>query len=691
MNEPLKVTLEDDGARGLVRLSRRGLKSLGLSPGDVVAVEGPRRSYGRVVPGLVAAGKVDLDAAIAQNVKAAAEDNVTLTAADLQAAETLVMRVSGPRPTDADAVRDAVFEMALTQGDRIPFGREGQLEVVAITPEAGGIVRDTTALSVQALSDSAPIYEGVGGLSEEIARVHDMIATPLLRPELYNRLGIAPPRGVLFSGPPGSGKTLLARAVARQTKAAFFHINGPEIVTKHYGESEAALRKVFAAAEKESPAIIFIDEIDAIAPARAQLSDDKQVERRVVAQLLTLMDGMSERGRIVLMAATNLPDALDPALRRPGRFDREVLFRPPSVEQRSDILSVHLNAAALDDDVDLDGLADKTHGYVGADLAALTREAAMAALARTVKAAGGEELVRAEDLKITSADLDHGFRMTAPSILRGTGSGGSPVGWDDIGGLDQAKSTLLDAVSGPLTHPDAYAAFGVEPPSGLLLCGPPGTGKTLIARALATETGMNFIPVRPPRLLSQYFGAAERALAELFNTARLSQPSLLFFDELDAIAPRRLGKDPVLDRIVAQFLMELDGVEENSGLVVLAATNRPNAIDPALTRPGRFDVVVDFPMPGRDARLAILEVHLAQRPLSADVDLPTLADQTDGLNGADLAAVAEDAARRALKRRLSDTDTPSMIENDDLTRGIAEIRRGQKTKSGNFLDPGGYP
>lgn len=689
MSNALRVTLEKDGARGLVRLSRRMLQKLSLRPGDLVAVDGKRRAYGRAVPGYVAADTVQLDAALARNAKVSDADKVTLAEAGLAPLNTLVVKVDGPTPIAHADIKDALFDMAIGQGDwyrlHLPKGRSVEIEVSALSPEPAGVLRETTALSIEAPPDPSLGYEGVGGLADQIALVHDMIAAPLLRPDLYEHLGISAPRGVLFCGPPGSGKTLLARAVASKTSAAFFHVNGPEIVTKHYGDSEAALRKTFAAAAKAEPAIIFIDEIDAIAPARADLSSEKQVERRIVAQLLTLMDGLSDRGRLVVMAATNLPDSIDPALRRPGRFDREISFRPPTAAGRAEILEVHLKNAPLDEAVDLPAIAAQTHGYVGADLAALAREAAVAALNRAVAQAGGEQNVQLHDLSIKQIDLAHGLGVTAPSLMRSAAMDAQPVGWADIGGLQGAKQALEDAVLGPMQNRAAYDAFKVKPPRGVLLCGPPGSGKTLMARALAHETGMNFFPIRPPRLLSQYFGAAERAVADVFATARLSAPSLLFFDEFDAIVPRRAGKDPVLDRIVAQFLMELDGMAANDDLVVLAATNRPDAIDTALTRPGRFDLVVDFPMPDATARQMILAVHLADRPVAAGCDIAAIAAQTDGLSGADLATLTMDAARLALMRKIKDSGAVGAIERPDFDAALARLRASEHLRSTNFL------
>ncbi len=687
-----RVTLSEGRSRGLVRMARTDLDTLGLRSGDTARLEAGRRTHVRVVAGRTPAGCLVLDPTVAENAGAGDGAEVRVFPAPLPQLRGLLLRVDDGHPPSPADLSEALYDMSLTEGDRLalimPGGRTAQATVESTQPEGGGLFGDATVVTVEAGPSSSPSLEGVGGLSEQIARVEEMISTPLLRPDLYDRLGISPPRGVLFCGPPGSGKTLLARAVARRTQAAFFHLDAPEIVSKHYGDSEEALRRVFDAAVKRAPSIVFIDEIDAIAPRRDALSGEKQVERRIVAQLLTLLDGLEDRGRVVVMAATNLPDSLDPALRRPGRFDREIVFRPPSETQRREILGVHFARAPLAADVDLDAVAAATHGYVGADLAALAREAAVAALARSVAAAGGEDRVRAEDLAITRADLAHGLDATAPSALRGASADTMPVSWEDVGGAESARESLRRAVIWPLRHRGALDALGVRPARGVLLAGPPGSGKTLAARALATESGMNFIHVRPPRLLSQFLGEAERAVASLFATARATEPALVFFDEFDAIAPRRTGRDPTLDRIVAQLLTEFDALTGHPGVVVLAATNRPAAIDPALTRPGRFDTVVRFGLPDATARRAILDVHLRGRALRPGVDLDALAGLTAGFTGADLATLADDAAREALARMVAQgRETADGLGPEDIAAALARLLAGREVRHGDFMEP----
>ena len=710
-------------SRALFRVERSVLAETGLRPGDTVAVTLPGpgmvpsgerdgeqetgpdqaraerepaasplesagqkpRALGRIVAGPVKKGAIELDARALGITGARSEDMVALEAANLSDLQSVILDTAGTANAAPRDLAEHLFDMPLAEGDDLTLvlaqGHDVGVKVISAEPGGAGVFTDKTAITIAGRPAAQPGFEGIGGLEAQIRKVEEMVVAPMRRPDLFERLGLSPPRGILFTGPPGTGKTLLARTVAARSAAKFFVINGPEIVSKHYGDSEAALRQVFEAAEKSSPAIVFIDELDAIAPKREALSGEKQLERRVVAQLLTLLDGLEDRGRVVVMAATNLPGAIDPALRRPGRFDREVGFAAPNRIERQEILAVHLARAPLDRETDLDAIAEAATGYVGADLAALAREAGLAAIAREVAVSGGADAVQPAELTIRQVDLEEGLRATRPSMLRDAAVEIPATGWEDVGGLETMRHQLEEAVLSPIRHAEASRSLGLAPARGILLAGPPGGGKTLLARALANEGGLNFIPVRATRILSEFFGGAERAVADIFEKARHAAPTLLFFDELDALAPQRNAGEPVINRIVAQLLVEMDGFQQSDRIVVLAATNRPGALDPALLRPGRFDLVIDVPMPGPEAREAILAVHLRDRRLSPGLRPDAVARRAVGLSGAAIAALAASAARRAFQRSIGVAGAPPEITQDDLETVLEDLL-ARETRTG---------
>jgi len=552
---------------------------------------------------------------------------------------------------------DVFGEMATPLG----FG-EVRFMVTNTSPSGIVLVTDLTdvtllpeAVEVKELKVPAVTYEDIGGLKDELQRVREMIELPLKHPELFDRLGIEPPKGVLLHGPPGTGKTLIAKAVANESDAYFIPIAGPEIMSKFYGESEARLREVFQDAEKNAPAIVFIDELDAIAPKREEVTGE--VERRVVAQLLSLMDGLKSRGKVVVIGATNRPQALDPALRRPGRFDREIVIGVPDRDGRKEVLQIHTRGMPLAKDVDLDGLANVTHGFVGADLEAICKEAAMSALRKILPEIKLEEKIIPpevlEKLQVTKEDFDDALKMVEPSAMREVLIEVPNVRWNEVGGLDDVKQELREAVEWPLKHPDSFKRMGIEPPRGILLYGPPGTGKTLLARAVATESEANFIAIKGPEMLSKWVGESERAVRETFRKARMAAPAIIFFDEVDAVVPRRgsgIGDSHVTERVISQLLTELDGLEKLENIVVIAATNRPDLIDSALLRPGRFDRLLLVPAPDKKARLEIFKIHTEDMPLAKDIDLEALAAETAGYAGSDIAALCREAAMLVLRK-----------------------------------------
>ncbi|MBI5390905.1 CDC48 family AAA ATPase [Candidatus Woesearchaeota archaeon] len=709
----LKVAeaIQDDVNRGVVRMDSSYMFIIGVRPGDIVELEGERKTVSvvdRAYPGDIGLNVVRMDGLMRRNAKTGLGETVFVRKAQVKEAKKVIVapakkdiQIRAPphlfkqglmhrplvkgdlvslmaRPTRRD-LSTPIFEDLFES--MIGFGLGDLRFIVAFTePKQPVVVTENTevvfnpeAVEVVEEKQLEVTYEDIGGLREEISKVREMVELPLKHPEIFERLGIEPPKGVLLRGPPGTGKTLLAKAVANETNSNFFLINGPEIMSKYYGQSEANLKKKFEEAEKNAPSIIFIDEIDAIAPKREEVHGE--VERRVVAQMLTLMDGLKSRGRVVVIAASNIPDSLDPALRRPGRFDREIEIGVPDKDGRLDVLKIHTRLMPLAKNVNLKKLADITYGFVGADLSALTKEAAMIVLRRVMpdlKLKEDEPISKEllEKLRVTQKDFLEALKVVRPSAMREVLVDIPNVKWSDIGGSEMLKQELKEAVEWPLQNPDAFKRLGVRPPRGILLYGAPGTGKTLLAKAVANESGSNFILVKGPELISKWVGDSEKAIRNIFKKARQSSPTIIFFDEIDSIAARRgmHGDNQTTERVVNQLLTEMDGLEDMQDVVIIAATNRPDILDPALLRPGRFDRIILTSVPDELARKEIFHVHLSKMPV-VDEDkkgkkkkddgatsddskteiLDWLARQTDGYVGADIEAVCREAAMFALR------------------------------------------
>jgi len=666
------------------------MMKLGITAGDVIEIEGKKKTSAIAWPAYAEDQGLDLiriDGITRRNANVSLNEYVKVRKARVKEATSVTLAPSNMRLDRIDEgfenfVKSRLMERTFVEGDTTMvsvLGRPMPFTVVKTRPS--GIVRVTHRTRLKILSEPVlkarvprTTYEDIGGLHEEIQRIREMVELPLRHPELFQRLGIDPPKGVLLHGPPGCGKTLLARAVANESDAHFIAINGPEIMSKFYGQSEARLREIFAEAEKEAPSIIFIDEIDAIAPKREEVTGE--VERRVVAQLLALMDGLEGRGNVIVIGATNRVNALDPALRRPGRFDREIEIGVPDKQGRYEILQIHTRGMPLAKDVDLRKLAEITHGYTGADLAALCREAAMKALRRYLPEINLEEEVIPvevlEKMEVTMEDFMNAYREITPTAIREVYIEVPTVRWEDIGGLEEVKKRLQEAVEWPLKNPDAFKRMGIKPPKGILLYGPPGCGKTLLAKAVATESEANFISIRGPEIFSKWVGESERAIREVFRKARMASPSVVFFDEIDALIPRRgmgYADSGVTERVISQLLTEIDGIAALEDVVIIAATNRPDILDPAILRPGRIDRMIYVPPPDEEARLKIFEIHTRNMPLAKDVDLKQLAKMTAGYSGADIEGVCREAAMNALRRDFNAKEV-SWVDFEEALRTI---------------------
>ena len=673
-----------DVGRGIARIDYDVMDSLGMSTGDVVEVRGKRRTVAKCLPLYPSdegKGIIRVDGLVRNNAGIAIGDTVIVKKIKAVPAEKVIVApLEAIPPIDERYLADALESVPLIKGDNVMvpyFGGRLTFQIAGITPvvtsENAALVTPKTVFSITEIGAETMrgvpqvSYEDIGGLKEEIQKVREMIELPLRHPEIFEKLGIAAPTGVLLHGPPGTGKTLLAKAVANESNAHFISISGPEIMSKFYGESEARLREIFKEAREKAPTIMFVDEIDSIAPKREEVTGE--VERRVVSQLLSLMDGLETRGRVIVIAATNRPNALDTALRRPGRFDREIEIRVPDKYGRLEILQVHSRNMPLDPGVDQTRISAVTHGFVGADLEYLCKEAAMKCLRRMlpeINLENGKVPPETLDkLVIMRGDFEEAIKDVMPSAMREVFLESPDVSWSDIGGLDDVKRELQEAVEWPLKYPDLYSKIGHTVPKGILLHGASGTGKTLLAKAVATESEANFISVKGPELLSKWVGESERGVREVFRRARQASPCVIFFDEIDAIAPTRGRMEGsggaasgTSDRIVSQILTEMDGISELHGVVVLAATNRPDMVDLALMRPGRFDRIIVVPNPDSQTRKKIIKIHSEGKPMGPDIDLQRIADMTDGFSGADTSAVANTAVSLVLHEYLAKYPTP---------------------------------
>ena len=687
--------------RGRAVVDPKVVEENGWPAGQILELSHTRKTHAKLWPGPpeeYGSGVIRIDGATRQNIGAGIGDKASVRPAEAADAEQITL--SPAEEISAEGLQEYMtynhLSHVFTAGDsvslRTQMGGRVRFVVTATRPAKPVIVTEATRFLLGAVADGAGpavprvTYDELGGLRNEVQKIREMVELPMRHPELFEKIGVDAPKGVLLYGPPGTGKTLLAKAVAGETNAHFVSLGGPEIMGKHYGESEEKIREIFADAEKNSPSIIFIDEIDSIAPKRDEVSGE--LEKRIVSQLLTLMDGIKSRGKVVVIAATNRPDSIDPALRRPGRFDREIEIGIPDERGRSEILSIHTRGMPVDGAVDLEQISRTTHGFVGADLEALAKEAAMGSLRRVLPEIDlGEEKISSEILqkiRITADDFAGALREVGPSALREVQVQVPNTSWDDVGGLEELKKELCEAVEWPSKYKEAYEHVDIRTPKGILLHGPPGTGKTLIVKALARMTESNFVSIKGPELLSKWVGESEKGVREIFRKARQAAPCIIFFDEIDALVPRRGSGGPgshVTENVVSQLLTEIDGLEELHGVLIVGATNRLDMVDEALLRPGRFDRIIGVPNPDGAARKHILEIHTKSKPLAGDADLAGVAEITGGFSGAEVAAVANRAAVAALKRHVAGSPKSAKeirITQQDLVDAAGAVRPERK-------------
>ncbi|MBT3328657.1 MAG: CDC48 family AAA ATPase [Nitrosopumilus sp.] len=704
MNEiilKIEETPQQHIGRGRAIIDPKIIEDQKWNTGQILELSYNKKTHVKLWPGApeeYGSGIIKIDGMTRQNIGAGIGDKISLKIVEVVNAEQIVL--SPTEKITAEGLQDYMIHNYLnhvfTTGDSISLntqmGGKIQFIVTSTKPSKPVLVIENTVFKLgtmtKAIDSSVPriTYDELGGLKNEVQKIREMVELPMRHPELFEKIGVEAPKGVLLYGPPGTGKTLLAKAVAGETNAHFISISGPEIMGKHYGESEERIREIFTQAEENAPSIIFIDEIDSIAPKRDEVSGE--LEKRIVSQLLTLMDGMKSRGKVVVIAATNRPDSIDPALRRPGRFDREIEIGIPDDEGRFDILSIHTRGMPIDEKVDLKQIAKTTHGFVGADLEVLSKEAAMRSLRRILPEIDlDEEKISSEILQkiqITSDDFREALKEVKPSALREVQVQIPDVSWNDVGGLDELKEELKEAVEWPIKYKDAYDYVDVESPKGILLHGPPGTGKTLIAKALAKMTESNFISIKGPELLSKWVGESEKGVREIFRKARMAAPCIIFLDEVDALVPKRGSggsNSHVTENVVSQILTEIDGLEELNNVLIIGATNRLDIVDEALLRPGRFDRIIKVPNPDAKGRKHIFEIHLKNKPLGNDVKISEIVRLTDDFSGAEIAAVANRAAITSLKRYVGGkikNVKEIKISQQDLIDAVDKVRPQKK-------------
>jgi len=740
----VKEALPKDVGRAIARIDPEDMKKLGVEVGEIIEITGKRQTPAKVMPCYAeerGKGIIQIDGITRENCKIGLDEKIQVGKTAFKPANKVMLTpltmssVFTPldkslsngvrRDRDTKYIGSLIEGLPVTAGDRVRATLFGSghcdFKVLDTIPDGVVLVSSTTLIRMELKGGAEPhglkiSYEDIGGLTTQIQKIREMIELPLRYPAVFERLGIDAPKGVFLYGPPGCGKTLIARAVANETEAYFTHISGPEIMGKFYGESEARLRSVFEDAQKHAPAIIFIDEIDSIAPKREEMGGEKQVERRVVAQLLSLMDGLKSRGEIIVIAATNIPNVIDPALRRPGRFDREISIPIPDRNGRLEILHIHTRGMPLADPVrskspdpvtassngaeataaplvqtsngvNLEKLADITHGFVGADLEALAREAAMSALRKILPKIDFEmadiPYETLMELQVNMDNFSEAMKEVEPSAVREFFVDVPDVKWDEVGGLDDIKEELKEAIEWPLKYPELFKNAHTRPPKGILLYGAPGTGKTLLAKAVANESGVNFISVKGPSLISKYVGESERGIRDVFKKAKQASPTILFFDEIDSVVPERGSSSTdahVTERVISQFLTEMDGIEELTGVIVLAATNRPDLVDSALIRSGRFDLLLEAPIPDEKTRLRIFEIHTKDKPLNKDVDLKGLSKKTGGMVGSDIEFICRKASMLAIKEFLSTDRRAQSIEFKISKRHFEEALKASKNQ-----------